>query len=48
MILQFIETAPLWQRAVLSFLLIEDLDRARDGAIQVPQQPMLDALAAMT
>ena len=32
----------------LSFILIEDLDRARDGAIQVSQQPMVDALQAMS
>ncbi len=38
----------LFMMVTLSFLLIEDLDRARDGAIQVPQQPMLEALAAMT
>lgn len=38
----------LFMMVTLSFILIEDLDRARDGAIQVSQQPMIDALAAMT
>lgn len=38
----------LFMMVTLSFILIEDLDRARDGAIQVSQQPMVDALAAMT
>lgn len=37
----------LFMMVTLSFILIEDLDRARDGAISVSQQPMIDALAAM-
>lgn len=37
----------LFMMVTLSFVLIEDLDRAREGGIQVSQQPMVDALAAM-
>ncbi len=37
----------LFMMVTLSFVLIEDLDRPRDGAIQVSQKPMVDALAAM-
>lgn len=38
----------LFMMVTLSFILIEDLDRATDGAVQVSQQPMVDALAAMS
>lgn len=37
----------LFLMVTMSFILVEDLDRARDGAIKVPQGPMVEALAAM-